>query len=354
MIPEIIPSELPFSLDLIERCLFWVVSSYIWSTIASWIGFSFFVIFFTSILICCASVFVLDKIKVDPKGKAILITGCDTGFGNAIARKLHELGCTVFAGCISNESEGAKKLEKDFPERMHVIKMDITSESDVGNAMEKIGTKLTESNIDGLWAVICNAGWSTFGQVEWVPMDVYSKIMDINLFGTIRTVKGSLPLVRKAKGRIITVASMMGRFGASSRSPYCCTKWAVEGFTECLRLEMKFWGVKAICLEPGNFIAGTALFSGDAVKKQGEYMWNNLPQIVRDDYGKENFDNFIQKMSTYSSNGDTNIEPVLNAMCDSVLHMFPQTRYQIFSLHEKLKAFVSTHLPSIAFDYLYA
>lgn len=48
----------------------------------------------------------------------------------------------------------------------------------------------------------------------------------------------------------------MGRFGAFSRSPYCCSKWAVEGLTECLRLEMKTWDVKVICIEPGNFVCG--------------------------------------------------------------------------------------------------
>jgi 3-hydroxybutyrate dehydrogenase len=51
-----------------------------------------------------------------------------------------------------------------------------------------------------LWAVITNAGWSTFGLVEWVPMDVFQKIMNINLFGTIRTVKAVLPLIRRSKG----------------------------------------------------------------------------------------------------------------------------------------------------------
>lgn len=57
-------------------------------------------------------------------------------------------------------------------------------------------------------------------------------------------------------GRVITVSSMMGRFGAPSRSPYACTKWAVQGLSECLRAEMKRWGVHVAIIEPGNFIAG--------------------------------------------------------------------------------------------------
>jgi len=178
--------------------------------------------------------------------------------------------------------------------------------------------------------------------------------MNINLFGTIRTVKAVLPMIRRSKGRVITVASMMGRFGAISRAPYCCTKWAVEGFTECLRPELKKWNVNVTCVEPGNFIAGTALYLGDnTIKKQSEYMWNNLPQAIRDDYGKENFDDFVSKMIFYTSHGETSIEPVLNSLCDAVSHTFPQTRYQIFSASEKVRSFVSTHFPSMVYDYFY-
>jgi len=345
------PSDLPFSLDLVERSLFWVVVSYFASSFASFLGFSFPVLFLTFSLVGTASVFALDRIKVDPTGKAVLITGCDTGFGNAISRKLHSLGYTVFAACYSTETEGAKALQKEFPNRMFVFSMDVSSDDNVNKAMEYVKNHLPDGA--GLWAVITNAGLSSFGQVEWVPLDVYKKTMDINFFGTVRTVKATLPLIRQAKGRVITIASMMGRFGAPARSPYCCSKWSVEGLTECLRLEMKRWGVSVTCVEPGNFIAGTAIYANDAVKKQADHMWTNLPQNVRDDYTKEYFDAFINKMSYYASNGDTNIDPVVNTLVDAVGHTYPQTRYQIFSLDEKVKAFVSTHLPSIVFDYLY-
>jgi 3-hydroxybutyrate dehydrogenase len=258
----------------------------------------------------------------------------------------------VFAACYSEETEGAKALAKEFNgNRMHVVGMDVTSEESVNKALETVKNKLPDGT--GLWAVITNAGLSTFGQVEWVPMDVYQKTMEINLFGTIRTIKASLPLIRRGKGRVITVASMMGRFGAPARSPYCCTKWGVEGLTECLRLEMKRWGVSVTCIEPGNFIAGTAIYAGDAVKRQADHMWNNMSEVAKEDYTKEYFDAFIEKMNYYASNGDTNIEPVVNTLADAVGHTYPQTRYQIFSLDEKIKAFVATHLPSIVFDYFY-
>lgn len=68
----------------------------------------------------------------------------------------------------------------------------------------------------------------------------------INLFGLIRVTKGFLPLIREAQGRVVNVASMLGRMGAYGRSPYCATKFAVEAVSDCLRLEMKKFNVDVI------------------------------------------------------------------------------------------------------------
>jgi len=72
-------------------------------------------------------------------------------------------------------------LSKEFKERMFTVPMNITSDEQVIEALEYVKKNLPAG---GLWAVITNAGWSTFGEVEMVPIDVYQKIMDINLFGT--------------------------------------------------------------------------------------------------------------------------------------------------------------------------
>jgi NAD(P)-dependent dehydrogenase (short-subunit alcohol dehydrogenase family) len=88
----------------------------------------------------------------------------------------------VFAGVISKDTDGAKELDKEFKDRMFTVPMNITSDEEVTSAMELVQKNLPAG---GLWAVITNAGWSTFGEVEMVPIDVYQKIMDINLFGKI-------------------------------------------------------------------------------------------------------------------------------------------------------------------------
>ena len=71
----------------------------------------------------------------------------------------------------------------------------------------------------------------------------YWQVASINLFGMIRVIKGFLPLIREANGRVVNVASMLGRMGANGRSPYCATKFGVEAISDCLRLEMKKFNV---------------------------------------------------------------------------------------------------------------
>ncbi|NWX86811.1 BDH protein, partial [Nothoprocta ornata] len=107
----------------------------------------------------------------------------------------------------------------------------------------------------GLWGLVNNAGISTFGEVEFTSLDKYKEVAEINLWGTVRVTKAFLPLIRRAKGRVVNVASMLGRMASPSRSCYCISKFGVEAFSDCLRQEMYRWGVRVILIEPSNFVA---------------------------------------------------------------------------------------------------
>jgi 3-hydroxybutyrate dehydrogenase len=83
---------------------------------------------------------------VNPKGRCVLITGCDTGFGFNAAKKLYGLGFTVFATVISKDTDGAKALEKEFKERMFVIPMNVTSDKDVIKGLEFVKENLPKGS----------------------------------------------------------------------------------------------------------------------------------------------------------------------------------------------------------------
>lgn len=98
--------------------------------------------------------------------------------------------------------------------------------------------------IVGLWALYNNAGYATAGEIEWVPLEDYQRQFDVNLWGTVRVTKSVLSLIRKAKGRVVTVTSGIARSVNPGRSAYSMSKTALEAFMDCLRYEMNKFGVK--------------------------------------------------------------------------------------------------------------
>ncbi|PRD22793.1 UNVERIFIED_CONTAM: D-beta-hydroxybutyrate dehydrogenase [Trichonephila clavipes] len=129
-------------------------------------------------------------------------SGCDTGFGFSIAKRLSRKGFQVFAGCLSPFKNGG--LELKTVRNVHCLQMDVSREQDINFVSNYIERNLGENK---LWAVINNAGISKGSEVEITSMEKIEEVIDVNLLGTIRVTKAFLPLLRKSKGRIINVAS---------------------------------------------------------------------------------------------------------------------------------------------------
>ncbi len=146
-----------------------------------------------------------------------------------------------------------------------MLQLDVTSDSEWVAAVETI-----KSETGDLWGLVNNAGWATFGEVEWVSMEAFHKITNINLLGAVRGVKACLPLLRTGGGgRIVSITSGMVRYAIShskkskikwtslschglytprctvpSRGAYAMTKCGLTGFSDSLRHEMEPFGVK--------------------------------------------------------------------------------------------------------------
>ncbi|KAJ8319254.1 hypothetical protein KUTeg_004345 [Tegillarca granosa] len=158
----------------------------------------------TSLSLLCSCYYIYKKAtskKIDVKGKGVFITGCDTGFGFALAKRLDCLGFTVNAGCLSSVCEGAETLRSSTMGKMNVVQLDVTSDDSVNKALKFVTDHVNKNNLE-LWAVVNNAGLNFLGDVEFCSMDIYKRIADVNLFGVVRVTKAFLPLIRKAKGMI--------------------------------------------------------------------------------------------------------------------------------------------------------
>ena len=133
--------------------------------------------------------------------RAVVITGCDSGFGHNIAHELNEQGFRVYAIVMDPQSTGAKDLltGAGFEGKTKVMKMDVTDDEEVKGVYEQIKSDL-QQNGEELWAVVNNAGIVTFGPLDWGSIEKYKKIFDVNTFGIARVTRAFLPLIRGSKG----------------------------------------------------------------------------------------------------------------------------------------------------------
>ncbi|XP_006869475.1 PREDICTED: D-beta-hydroxybutyrate dehydrogenase, mitochondrial-like [Chrysochloris asiatica] len=293
--------------------------------------------------------------QVNPVGsKAVLITGCDSGFGFSLANHLHSQGFLVFAGCLlkNKGDSGVQKLDSLKSDRLRTVQLNVCKSEEVEEAVEVVHSSLKNPE-EGLWGLVNNAGISTFGEVEFTSMETYKAVAEVNLWGTVQTTKFFLPLIRRAKGRVVNISSMLGRMANPARSPYCITKFGVEAFSDCLRYEMHPLGVKVSVVEPGNFIAGTSLYTPESIQAMAKKMWDELPEVVRRDYGRKYFDDKIAKMENYCSSGSTDTSPVIEAVTHALTATTPYTRYHPMDYYWWLRMQIMTHLPAAVSDKIY-
>ena len=175
--------------------------------------------------------------------KVALITGASSGIGRAAAELFSKRGYTVYAAARCME-----KLEEIAAPGVKPVCLDVTDDASMQACMQRVLE--AEGQIDVL---VNNAGYGSHGALEDVPLEEARRQMDVNLFGLARMIQLVLPSMRKAGyGRIINIASMGGRVWTPFAGWYIASKFAVEGLSACLRLEVKPLGIDVVVIEPGG------------------------------------------------------------------------------------------------------
>jgi len=174
--------------------------------------------------------------------KTALITGASSGIGEQTVNALLAIGYTVFAG--------ARRLDrmKGLSEAgARLLALDVTDDASMQTAVRTI---LQENGrIDVL---INNAGYGSYGALEDVPQEEARRQFDVNIFGLARLTQLVLPTMRAQRsGRIINVSSIGGKFGEPFGSWYHATKFAVEGLSDSLRMELHPFGIDVVVIQPG-------------------------------------------------------------------------------------------------------
>jgi NAD(P)-dependent dehydrogenase (short-subunit alcohol dehydrogenase family) len=187
--------------------------------------------------------------------KVVLITGCSSGFGRAIAETLARRGYRVFASMRDSKGRNSAAANQllGLTEReqlsLTVVDLDVTDE---GSVQRGVGTVIAEAGrIDVL---INNAGYALFGLAEACTIEQAERIFDTNFFGAVRMNRAVLPHMRRQRGGLIVhITSGAGRGVLPGMGLYSASKFAVESLAECYRYELSQAGIDSITVEPGPF-----------------------------------------------------------------------------------------------------
>lgn len=170
----------------------------------------------------------------------VVITGCDSGIGKSLATILVQRGYEVVISYVDKNPFGDKKLPL-------AMKMDHRTPQETEEFCKYVKELCREGR--KLEAVIANSGVALGGPIENIPIGLYRESFEINYFGAVKVIQSLLPEIILSKGKIIIHGSMAGRIAMPFLSPYVSTKFALEGFCDSLRREMKPFGVKTVLLE---------------------------------------------------------------------------------------------------------
>ncbi|XP_063149820.1 retinol dehydrogenase 16-like [Candoia aspera] len=249
--------------------------------------------------------------------KYVFITGCDTGFGNQLARQLDARGLRVLAACLT--LEGAERLEKVTSNRLKTILLDVTSTERVAAAAEWVKTCVGNK---GLWGLVNNAGTAfPLAPNQWLTKDDFAKVLNVNLLGVIDVTLHLLPLIRRARGRVVNVSSLAGRI-AYIGGGYSPSKFALEAFSDSLRREMHPFGVKVSIIEPGSFSTGMSKCAAEFFST----FWSKVPADIKELYGQEFWSNIGQTF-VGSKWQKTDLHLVTDCMEHALISLYPHSRY---------------------------
>ncbi len=174
--------------------------------------------------------------------QVVLVTGASSGIGQAVAEVLTKKGHTVF---------GTSRFAKNGEQRngYTMVRMDVTNEDSVREAVQYIFSQTQRLDV-----LVNNAGLGLVGPVENISDKEAREIFDTNVFGVLNVCRACLPHLRtNGGGYIINITSMAAQIGLPFRGIYSASKFAVEGFTEALSMEVKQFGIKVCLIEPGDF-----------------------------------------------------------------------------------------------------
>ncbi|MFD3587315.1 oxidoreductase [Streptomyces sp. NPDC058683] len=266
--------------------------------------------------------------------KVALVTGASSGIGEATARQLQQAGFIVYGAARRTD-----RMSGLAASGVRTLALDVTSETSVGNAVTEIIA--AEGRIDVL---VNNAGYGSYGALEDVPLEEARAQIEVNVFGLARLTQLVLPQMRAQRsGTIVNISSMGGRFATPMGAWYHASKYAVEGLSDALRLELKRFGIDVVLIEPGSIRTEWGAIAADKLRttsSHGPYA--------------EQADAMAKSLERSSQPGTRMASPATvigKAVAKAATARRPRTRYRV-GFGARPLILLSRLLPDRAFDAL--
>jgi len=211
---------------------------------------------------------------------AILISGCDSGIGLELAKNFFAaLNLKIICGFLNPpHSNGYQELSKlaetSSGHRLILLKLDLTSDSDVNDIAQSIERLRANGEIKSLLALINNAGTMTYGEFDWLTWTHIDHQIQVNLVGTIRLTRAILSHIIECRGKIINVSSVNDSTVFPGLSVYSATKSAISTFSRGLGYELRKFGVHVVTVRLGDFARLTNIMANHSSNQSD--MWNGM------------------------------------------------------------------------------
>ncbi|XP_078112405.1 17-beta-hydroxysteroid dehydrogenase type 2 [Sander vitreus] len=258
------------------------------------------------------------------QSRAVLITGCDSGFGLALASRLSEAGLKVFAGVLDENGAGARRLREQGSQNLQVLQLDVTDDGQIETAHRHVCSQLHNT---GLWGLVNNAGvLHCPADAELHPMRAYRLCMDVNFLSAVKMSQVFLPLLRRSRGRIVNMSSMAGEVAMPLLAAYGASKAALSVFSRVMRLELSVWGVTVVTIQPAGFRTNIFGNSADCARYRDEIL-SAASSEAREDYGMAYISSLPGRLSQMSRQCVEDLSPVVDAVRHALLAARPKALY---------------------------
>lgn len=235
----------------------------------------------------------------------VLITGCSSGIGLDAARRMQAEGWQVVATCRQEADIAARRAEG-----MECHHLELADPESITRLVRQV---LSGGRLDGL---VNNAAFALPGAVEDISRDALRAIFEANLFGTHDLTTRLIPHFREHGGRIVNISSVLGLVGIPWRGPYVATKFAMEGLTDVLRLEMHGTKVQVVTIEPGPIASRIRVNAIPHFER-----WVNWQDSAR---AQQYRDTLLKRL--YHPSGKDRFELPPSAVSDRILRALTATR----------------------------